>query len=80
MRGLQGLAILISAFVGLLLAAKLGVGASQKPCLGPLQIEVPGVAASCLAEQAAWWGLALGALGGALAAVVAIAAWNKRRE
>lgn len=73
------MAILVSAFVGLLLAATLEVGARPKPCLSPLQIEVPGVAASCLAEQAAWWGLGSGALGGALAAVVTIAAWNKRR-
>jgi hypothetical protein len=58
--------------------AKFRLGASQKPCRDV--IELPGVVAACILEQAAWWALILGAAGGALAAFAAVIAWDKHRR
>ena len=76
-RGLQGVVIVLCALAGFLLAAKLRLGAGQSPCRDT--VEVPGVVAACLVEQAAWWGLTLGAVGGALVAVAAVVVWGKGR-
>ncbi len=70
--------ILVSAFAGLLVAEKFRLRASQQPCRDV--IELPGVVAACIMEHAAWWGLALGAAGGALAAFAAVVAWQQHRR